>query len=71
MDDEGSSLPPLTPLKELRSSSMRAILSGVKSFQNGGGLGNVEDREYGSWSAMFNVLGRVAAGCELSWRRQA
>lgn len=42
------------PANELRSSSIRATRSGVKSFQKEGGLGNVEASECASCSAMVN-----------------
>lgn len=56
-----SSPPPFS----LRSSSMRAIRSTVKSRQNGGGLGNVDDSDCGSsWSAMAWT---AAAGWLYHW----
>lgn len=42
------------------SASTRAILSGVKSFQNGGGFGNVDESvllSWGGWSAIFQAIG--------------
>ena len=45
----------------LLSASIRVILSGVKSFQNGGGLGKVDASECcsSSWSAIFAELDGV------------
>lgn len=53
-DEEAWSLAP--PANTLRSSSIRATLSGVKSFQKGGGLGNVDASECGSCSAIAECV---------------
>jgi hypothetical protein len=72
MDDGASS--PSPPAYALRSSSMRATLSGVKSFQKGGGLGNVDAMECCSWSAIVLVsawrirISTASAELQSSWR---
>lgn len=66
-DEDACSLAP--PAKALRRSSIRATLSGVKSLQKGGGLGNVDASECGSCSAIAVVVaedGITASSATLS-----